>query len=114
VVCLEANACLGCRFSSVKVDISVPEKYDLKKFTKETKKFASNMGAMASQKRIHYALVFDSERQKTSNLDFTVNCSCILNVKKVDCSKFSSGQNCKIKHLHYSKPSTIEVAQRIC
>ncbi len=91
---------MGCRFGSVKIDVSVPEKYDLKSFRAETQQFASRFLAMTKQKPIHYNLTFDKKQRKLAALEFNVNCTCILNVNKNDCSKFNPEQeNCKIRHL---------------
>ncbi len=110
---MEANACLSCRFGSVKINISVPHKYNAGKLTKETKAFASKIAATTRQKPIHYTVTY-AERQKFAALDFTVNCSCILNVDKRDCSNYNPSKTCRVMHIHPSKPSNIEVAQKIC
>jgi hypothetical protein len=97
---MAADECLGCRFSSVKISINVPDKYDMKTFAKETKRFTSGVSGKAKDKRIHYTLVFDSEHKKDLCLDFAVSCSCILNVKTHDCSNFTSAPQLRVKHLN--------------
>jgi len=108
---MEANACLGCRFGSVKIDISAPQDIDQKKLVGETKKFTKQIAGVTEHKRIHYSVT--TKPQKTSNIDFNVNCTCILNVKKHDCSNFNHAQNLRIKHLNrQSKLPHLEVTQR--
>lgn len=103
---MTADECLRCRFSSVKVSINVPDKYDMKTFSRETKRFTKGIAGKAKQKRIHYTLVFDSEHKKDTCLDFAVSCSCILNVKTHDCSNFTNAQQLRVKHLN-SREQTI-------
>jgi hypothetical protein len=109
---MEANACLGCRFGSVKIDILAPQKYDSKKLAEETRAFASAVTALTKQKPIHYAVTI-SELKKSA-IDFKVNCSCILNLEKTDCSNYNPSKTCRIKHLHLRKPPSIEATHRIC
>lgn len=97
---MTAEECLGCRFSSVKISINVPDRYDMKTFAKETKRFTKGVAGKAKDKRIHYTLVFDSEHKKDSGLDFSVSCQCILNVKTHDCSNFTSAPQLRVKHLN--------------
>jgi hypothetical protein len=97
---MTADECLGCRFSSVKISINVPDKCDMKTFAKETKRFSAGVAGKAKDKRIHYTLVFDSEHKKDPCLDFAVSCSCILNVKTYDCSNFNSARQLRVKHLN--------------
>jgi len=96
----EGNVCLGCRFGSVKIDITVPEKYDLTEFVRQKEDFASEIIPLTREKPIHYSLLFGSNGDP-SKLEYKIHCSCILNVKKEDCSKFNvrEQKNCKIKHL---------------
>jgi hypothetical protein len=101
-----ADECLGCRFSSVKISINVPDKYDMKSFARETKRFTSSVAGKAKQKRIHYTLIFDSEHKKDTCLDFAVSCQCILNVKTHDCSNFTSAPQLRVKHLN-SRQQTV-------
>jgi|GEM_PF-2650365 hypothetical protein len=108
---METNACLTCRFGSVKIDISVPYKYDPKKLAEQTKAFTSSLAALTRQKPIHYAVTF--EERKISSVDFKVNCSCILNLRKVDCSNYNPSRACRIKHLHPSNLPRLEVAKQI-
>jgi hypothetical protein len=110
---MEANACLGCRFGSVKVNVSVPQRYDADRLAKETKMFVSKIAATTRQKTIHYTVTF-AERQKFAALNFTINCSCILNVDKRDCSNYNPSKTCRVMHIHPSKPNSFEVAQKIC
>jgi hypothetical protein len=110
---MEANACLGCRFGSVKINISVPQKCDEGRLARETKAFASKIAVMTRQKPVHYTVTY-SERQKFAALDFAVNCSCILNVDKRDCSNYNPSKTCRIMHIRPSKSSSLEVAQKIC
>lgn len=108
---MEANACLSCRFSSIKLNITVPEKYDTAKFARETKKYADRLAALTKQKPIHYALNFQEQQY---GLDFNVTCACILNVKKLDCSHFNPAENLRIRHLNHNyKLPTLEVPQNI-
>ena len=103
---METNVCYGCRFGSVKIEIVVPEKYSLKKFAKQTRDFADQIAEVTKPKPIHYSLRFDSG-QDSAKLDFNVNCQCILNVAKRDCSNYSTaGRNCRVKHLKQLKPPT--------
>ncbi len=96
---MESNVCLSCRFGSVKIEILVPETYDVQEFVTETQNFASDIIATVGQKPIHYSLRFDSEHY-SDGLDFTVACSCILNIKRKECSKFNQKEEyCKVKHL---------------
>lgn len=106
------SVCLQCRFGSVKVNIQVPERYNLKKLALQTKEFTADLSATIKQKPIHYSLSFNTEVFGQPN--FTVNCSCILNVDKNDCSKFNEafGKNLRIKHFKNQAPagrSNIEV-----
>jgi hypothetical protein len=96
----KGNICLGCRFGSVKIEILVPEKYDLKDFVAQKKDFASEIIAFTGGKPIHYSILFSSN-ENPSKLERKIYCSCILNVNRNDCSKFNLRQekNCKIKHL---------------
>jgi hypothetical protein len=102
---METNICLGCKFSSVKIDITVPEKYNLKSFAKKTKEFTSEIIPISGSKPIHYSLTFDSNRNESCGLDFKVNCSCIFDVKKSECLKFSQFQkkDNKINNLQREK-----------
>jgi hypothetical protein len=103
---MESNVCLGCRFGSVKIDVSVPEKYNFKTFKVETKQFASEILPMTRHKPIHYNVTFDKKQLDAAAPKFNVNCTCILNVKKKDCSKFNpTEERCKIRHLPSSNPS---------
>ena len=97
---MDSNVCLSCRFSSVKIEILVPEKCSLKEFAKQTRDFAAEIIMVTGPKPIHYSLQFDSEQDLT-DLEFNVNGSCILNINKSDCSKFNltEDKNCRIKHL---------------
>ncbi len=100
--------CYGCRFGSVKIEILVPDKYNQARFVEETRDFASDIIAQAGQKPIHYALKLDSGKSG-SELDFRVNCQCILNVKKKDCSFHATqSKHWKIKHLPHHKLSARE------
>jgi hypothetical protein len=111
VIGMEANACYGCRFGSIKIDILAPEDIDQKKLVGETKKFTANIAEATKHKRIHYSVT--TKPQKASNIDFNVNCTCILNVKKHDCSNFNHAHNLRIKHLNrHSKLPQLEVTQR--
>ncbi len=103
------NVCLGCRFGSVKIEILVPEKCDINEFARETRNFSSEIVAMTKEKPMHYSLTFGSATS-CSKLDFKVHCSCILNIDKKECSKFSdkTDRDYKIKHFVYSKHSTAE------
>jgi hypothetical protein len=96
---MESNICLGCRFGSVKIEVSVPQNLGLKDFAEQTKVFAAELTEFTKSKPIHYSLKFDAPPD-CEELDFSVNCQCILNVNKLDCSKFNSSQNCRVKHLH--------------
>lgn len=109
---------MGCRFSSIRISINVPDKYDMKTFAKETKRFTKGVAGRAKDKRIHYTLVFDSEHQKDAALDFAVSCSCILNVKTHDCSNFTSARGLRVKHLNSRQPAAarlgaVSVSQRL-
>ena len=106
---LDSNVCLGCRFGSVKIEILVPEKCDINEFAEETRNFSLDIIAMTKEKPMHYSLTFASGNE-VSKLDFKVHCTCILNIDKKECSKFSDGadKEYKIKHLVYSKASSDE------
>lgn len=106
---MESNICLACRFSSVKIEIFVPEKCDIKEFAEESRNFSSNIIAITKEKPMHYSLTF-AQGNEPSKLDFKLHCICILNINKAECSKFSDGteKDCKIKHLVYSKTSSKE------
>jgi hypothetical protein len=95
----ESKVCLACRFGSVKIEILVPETYNQKNFVKEMQNFSANLTSSTNQKPIHYFLVFGADNN-SQKLNFKVDCSCILNVKKADCSKFNPKQekNCRVKH----------------
>ncbi len=97
------SVCIGCRFGSVIVEIAVPEKCDLLKLTRRTEAFTADLPAAIKQKPIHYSLNFDEENSLDDEPSFTVNCICILNVNKKDCSKFeeAAGRNPRIKHLEH-------------
>jgi hypothetical protein len=108
---MEANACLGCRFGSIKIEVLAPQDVDQKKLAGETKKFAAHIAEVSKHKRIHYSLA--TKPQKASKIDFNVNCTCILNVKRDDCSNFNHAQNLRIKHLdRQSNLPHLEVTQR--
>jgi hypothetical protein len=106
---MDSNICLGCRFGSVKIEIVVPEEYDIKDFAEETRNFNSEINAITKKKPMHYSLMFGSESNH-STLEFKVHCSCILNINKKECSRFNADadRDCKVKHLVYSKTSTAE------
>jgi hypothetical protein len=108
-----SNVCLGCRFGSVKINVLAPENYDLTEIVRETRDFAASL-IEATQKPIHYSLNFDSG-QDLSTLEFRVECSCILNVDKDDCSKLTSKQTgrCKIKHYHNYTPEPKKLEMKI-
>ena len=95
------SKCLGCRFGSVKVEILVPEKYSMKQFVQQTRDFASDIAALTEKKPIHYSLTFDSGEDCPEKLNFKVDCACILDIKKKDCSKFNTSQDrdCRVTHL---------------
>lgn len=101
---MDSNVCLGCRFGSVKLEILVPEKYDINDFAKETRNFSSNTVAITKEKPMHFSLTFGSGNE------FRVHCSCILNVNRKECSRFAeaSAKECKIQHLVYNKVSTAQ------
>jgi hypothetical protein len=105
----KGNACLGCRFGSVKLEILVPENCDITEFAKQTQNFRSEIVAMTKEKPMHYSLTFGSA-DPASKLDFKVHCICILNMNKKECAKFSESQEKEpqVKLLVYSKPSTSE------
>lgn len=114
---MESNTCIGCRFGSVKIEVFVPEDFfDIQEFLRKTRLFAAEVKPFTGQKPIHYALRFDTERD-SSELDFNVNCSCILNVKQRDCSNFNpvEDSNCRVKHLQnkLTRERQIEVIQTI-
>jgi hypothetical protein len=107
------SVCIECRFGSILVEIQVPEKCDLRKLARRTKAFTEGLPAIISQKPIHYALQF-AEGDSSDEPNFTVNCACILNVNKKDCSKFEEavGRNPRIKHLEHqpaARRANIEV-----
>jgi hypothetical protein len=80
--------------------MSIPEKYDLKGFKEKTQQLAPEVLEATRQKPIHYNFTFDKKRRDASDLKVKVNCMCILNVKKKDCSKFNPSEvSCKIKHM---------------
>ena len=113
---MESNVCLGCRFGSVKLEILVPEKYDINDFAQETRNFSTDIVAITKEKPMHYSLTFGSG-DEYSKLEFKVHCSCILNIDKTECSRFTdaSDKDWKIRHLVYNKISTaqqIEVKAR--
>ena len=101
---MDNKICLSCRFGSVQIEVLVPETCDLEKFVTETRNFASDVIAVTKEKPIHYSFTLASE-QGSPELVFKVHCTCILNVNKNDCSKFNLTENndCKVKHLSYSK-----------
>jgi hypothetical protein len=104
---MNSNVCLGCRFGSVKIEISVAQKCKLEDFSEQTRDFAAEIIRVTGHKTIHYSLGLDSG-QDLAELDLNVDCSCILNINKNDCSKFNvaEDQNCRVKHLqHLSSPS---------
>lgn len=104
----KTNVCLGCRFGSVKIDILVPEKYNLKEFVKQTQNFASGVTAVTREKPIHYALTFENHGGDSEKLNFEIHCSCILNVKTRDCSKFNPAKKeCRVEHLAQAQPIPI-------
>lgn len=98
---MESNTCFGCRFGSVKIEILVPEKYSLKQFAQQTRDFTADVVAVTGSKPIHYSLKVNTEQSK---LDFNINCSCILNIGRRDCSKYNAATgNCRVKHLEHDK-----------
>jgi len=87
----------------------------MQEFVQETRDFASEIKAVTRQKPIHYTLTFDSGKS-LANLDFNLDCSCILNVKRKDCSNFvMETKNCRVKHMQskITKEKQIEIAQAI-
>ena len=86
---MDSNICLGCKYSSIRIDITVPEKYNIIDFAKETKEFTNKTIPSSSQKPIHYSLKFDSERTESGVLDFKVDCSCLLKDNKTNCPELS-------------------------
>ena len=111
---METNVCFGCRFGSVKIEILVPEKYNLKQFASQTRNFTAGIVAVTGAKPIHYNLKVDS-RQDPSRLDFNVNCSCIFSVDRRECSKFNAAtdRNCRVKHLQHIKQAEEEPSLEI-
>ncbi len=95
-----SNICLGCRFSSIKIDVSIPKSYDMKNLAQETKAFSSKIVVQTKQKPIHYNLTVDNQKHENS-LGFNLDCICILNIKKDDCSKFNPThqKTLRIKHI---------------
>ena len=106
---MDNNVCLTCRFGSVKIEVLVPDKCDVEEFAEETRNFSSDIIAITKEKPMRYSLTFGSGNDM-SKLEFKVHCTCILNIDKSECSRFSGTANkdCKIKHLVYSKQSTAE------
>ena len=114
---MDSDVCLGCRFGSVKIEILVPEKCDLKDFAQQTRHFAAEISRVTMHKPIHYSLGINPG-QDLAELDFNVNCSCILNINKNDCSKFNHAEdkNCRIKHIPQIKSAretNIEVIRTV-
>ncbi len=110
---MDSNICLGCRFGSVKIEVVVPEKYNLKNFAKQTQNFAAGITAITREKAIHYSITFlAADDEPPKKLDFKIHCSCILNVSKEECSRFGlkEEKNCKVKHLLKHKPISGEIA----
>jgi len=101
------NKCLGCRFGSVKVEISVPEKYNMKQFVQQTRDFASDITSVTGNKPLHYSLAFGSDEEYPEKLDFKVDCTCILDIKKKDCSKFNSKQAKECRVTHFTSRKTL-------
>jgi hypothetical protein len=106
---MEENACLRCRFGSIRLDIKVPENYDTDRFARETKRYAEKLLEAITQKPIHYALTFEAQQHY---LDFNLTCTCILNVKKQDCSNYNTTQHLRVKHLNRERLPLLEVPQR--
>jgi hypothetical protein len=107
---MEANACLRCRFGSIRLDIKVPEKYDTDRFARETKRYAEKLFEAINHKSINYALTFEAQQHY---LDFNLMCTCILNVKKQDCSNYNPTQHPRVKHLNRERLPLLEVPQRL-
>jgi restriction endonuclease len=99
---MNSNVCLGCRFGSVRVEILAPEECDAEDFVKQTKQFLTQITALTCEKQIHYSLIINSS-QKAEELSFNVQCNCILNIKKKDCSRFNLTNNhdCRVTHLQH-------------
>lgn len=98
---MNGNVCLGCRFGSVRVEILAPEKRDADEFVEQTRQFLTQITALTFEKQIHYSLVIDAERGE--KLGFNVQCNCILNIKKKDCSRFNltNNRDCRVTHLQH-------------
>ena len=82
----------------MKVEISVPEEYNMKQFVQQTRNFASEITLVTRKKPIHYSLTFGAGEDASKKLDFKVDCACILDIKKKDCSKFNSSAD-RVTHL---------------
>jgi hypothetical protein len=106
---MEENACFKCRFGSVQIGIRVPEKYDADRFLRETKKYTEKLAEIIKQKQIHYALTFEAQQRY---LDFDLGCTCILNIKKQDCSNYNPTAHPRVKHLNREHLPLLE-AQRL-
>jgi hypothetical protein len=109
---VSSNICIGCRFGSSRIEILVPEDYNIQDFAKETQNFASEIIAIKKVEAMHYSLTFGSLND-FSKLEFIIHCSCILNVDKKQCSKLNSNQekDSRIKDLIYSKEG---ISDKIC
>lgn len=103
---MEENACYKCRFGSIRIDIKVPENYDTERFARETKRYAEKLSAIINNKQVHYALTFEAQQHY---LDVNLSCTCILNVKKQDCSNFNPTEHPKVKHLNRERLPILEV-----
>jgi hypothetical protein len=102
---MDGKDCLSCKFGSVRVDILVPESYNISRFAQETQSFTSELMDATGKKTFRYALKFDSE-QKREQLDFKIGCSCLLNLEKKTCPRYSKTENvnCPIEYLAVVKP----------
>lgn len=98
--------CLGCKFSSVKLEILVPENSELTDFAERTQDFSARLLAITREKPLHYSLKYSSATAGGETLNFTVSCSCTLNLDKEDCLTYRSADEneAKIRRVQYIKP----------
>lgn len=105
-----SNVCLGCKFSSVKLEILVPESSEIDDFVRRTQDFAAKILSITREKPLHYSLKYGSPATEGEMLNFTVFCSCTLNLDAEECMTYKSASEAevRIKQVQYSKLETPE------
>jgi hypothetical protein len=108
-----ANVCMGCRFGSIKMDVLVPEKYDMKQLVAQIQILASEVTAVAASKPIHYSFTFGAGKNSLKKPKFKVDCLCIFKVKQRDCSRLNPKKGKEFKVRHFDQDDFVSEAMLV-